>query len=547
MKKLSAFLFLISTTIFPAMAQPPLTEEPYSYTHQNVSYLTDKVELSALDIKALETEDALNVDKSVPYRVGVVRHVSYTLDNSGRMDILPDGSKLWRLTIRSPKAIMLSVFFSSFHIPKEAALHVYSGDRSQLTGPYTNEDVQENGVLPSDDIYGDEVTIEYYEPVNASFHGTFELDRISHVYRDFLHTGKNAEGYWGDAEGDCHYNVACPEGNDWKPQIRSVVCLKITGNTGTYFCSGAMINNVRMDKTPYVLTANHCLDGAASTFKFYFNYQTNTCDGTSGYFNRMAKDGVVRARADLNTSSDFMLLEITGELKPTFRDSIFFAGWDASGSASTGAAIHHPGGDYKKISLPKSVNSYGGQSNHYWSVSWFTNPNKGCTEQGSSGSPLFNKKGLIIGDLSNGNSSCDYPQGIDNYGKFSYSWTNNNNSSNSKKLKPWLDPDNTGILTLPGMNYDGTIVTNTRDNVEIARTFNLLPNPSDGQVTIEGNFNAQGGICHVYNTLGILVATRNLSLTPNSSMNFGNLSNGIYFVEIISGNHVYKSKMVIAK
>ena len=65
------------------------------------------------------------------------------------------------------------------------------------------------------------------------------------------------------------------------------------------------------------------------------------------------------------------------ELMSLYRDSIFFAGWDRTGAASVGAGIHHPGGDWKKISLPQSVTTVtnGTMANKFFSVAWRTNPN----------------------------------------------------------------------------------------------------------------------------------------------------------------------------
>ena len=513
----------------------------------------DKIDLPAVDADKLMAEDAWAV-KGTPMRVGVVHNVNYTFHNCGRTDILPDGSLLWRLSLKSPGALMMSAIFSHFNIPEGASFHIYNGDGSQLTGEYTNADYEvTDGLMASEDILGDEMVLEYHEPANALYHGEITIVRISHIYKDFLHLTDGVKGHWGDAEGDCHYNVACPEGDGWRDQINSVMCISITDNSGSYLCSGTMINNVRRDKTPYVLTANHCFTGTQGTFKFYFEYQTLTCDGTNGYFNRSASGATVVANAganasgsNLSSSSDFLLLKITGTLNALFRDNIVFAGWDATGTSSVGVAIHHPGGDFKKISLPRQITSPGGTYNKYWTVYWYTNPNKGCTEQGSSGSPIFNANGLIIGDLSTGSSACDYPQGTDNYGKFSYSWTNNNNTNNARKLKPWLDPDNTGVLTLQGMHYDGT-PAGIVDHSETVSNFIISPNPSFGNITVKGDFENGDAVCNVYDAMGALVSTRSINLEPTMNMSFSDLSNGIYFMEIVGKNRTYKSKLIIVK
>ncbi len=551
MKKSILLIALVIVSITMGFAQKQVVGKPYSFTHNNVSLDIDRIELPALDLKALQDEDAINhVKNGTPMRIGVSNFVKLNTKNSGRTDILPNGDKLWRATVKSPGALMLCAYISNFNIPEGASFYIYSGDRQQLTGKYTQEDIQQhNGWLVSEDIFGDEITFEYYEPADVLYHGSFEIDHISQIYRDIAATRDNdAKGNLGDADGDCHINVVCAEADPWRDQVNSVVCIGIHSPAagGDFLCSGAMINNVRRDKTPYVLSANHCLNGDNDcTFKFYFNYQSDDCTNEPSYVTLYRSNGgVVRATAGLNTSSDFLLLEITGNISIAYSDDIVFAGWDATGTSSVGAAIHHPGGDYKKISFPRQISAY---NTKYWKTYWYTGTNnKGCTEQGSSGSPLFNSNGHIIGDLSNGSSACDYTSGTDNYGKFSHSWTNNNNSNNAKKLQPWLDPDNTGTLVLDGMRYDGTpagIVERTAPTMNL----NIAPNPSNGMVTINGTFDSESGVCNVYNIMGMLVSSSNVTLSPSMTMNFSDLTNGAYFIEIISDNQIYKSKMIIAK
>ena len=539
MKKALFFLMVLSLA-WMANAQDDVNNLPYSYTHKDVSYSIDEITMPEVNREALLAEDAQNVKNGTPFRIGINHPVGFTFENCGRTDILPNGAKLWRLGIKSEGAVSMAVFFSHFNIPEGATLHIYNRDRTQLTGTYTNADIQANGILVSDDIDDDEIVLEYYEPADVLFHGSIYIDRINHHYRDIRKIPMTNDEK--SISGGCHFNSSCPEGNGWRDQINSVVRIEIDG---AYLCSGAMINNTRYDKTLYVLSANHCMNTMNSTFKFFFKYETTACDVDDyGFANQKVNGGVIVATGDRYNSSDFLLLKITGSMNRVNLDSIFFAGWDVSGASSVGMAIHHPAGDYKKLSIPKAVNS--GYYNKYWTTSWYTYPVKGCTEPGSSGSPLFNANKLIIGDLSNGSSSCDTLWGIDNYGKISYSWTNNNNSNNARKLKPWLDPDNTGVTWMPGMRYDGTIVGVEHYGSNI-RTFSILPNPSTGQVTIQGDFDDEQGICNVYNMMGAKVGSYNVNLEPSFSMNFNSLPNGIYMVELLGREHTYKTKMVITR
>jgi len=547
-------IFVVFTSML--FAQTETGELPYSFGKKGISQSIDVQASPKTDVAKLIHEDELIQEKSHPLRMGVGYNMDKTFVNSGRKDVMEDGGTLWRTRFVTEGAVMTYLVIDKFNIPAEGRFFVYSPDQKQVFGPYTNADVQEVGKLVTDDIIGDEMIVEYYEPANASFKGEVNIAAIMHVYRDFLHVKDDPKGPIGEAEGNCHIDVACPEARPWRYPINSVVCIGITATVnGQYLgflCSGAMINNVRMDKTPYVLSADHCVENDAQTHKFYFNYQLNECNGTTGSY-KVSNGGNIMARSNTtNTTagSDFLLLKITGNLSPTFRDSIYFAGWDRSGAASVGAGIHHPGGDWKKISFPKSISvaTNGVYANKYFVVRWQTNPNKGVTEQGSSGSPLFNNKSLIIGTLTSGSSYCDYTQGTDNYGRMSYHWTNNNNSNNARKLQPWLDPDNTGTTILSGMRYDGTVITGIEEHASAISTFEIYPNPTqDGNITIQGEFFPEMAVCNIYNAMGQLVMTRNVETDATFTMNVNGLNNGIYFIELIGSERNYKSKLIISK
>ncbi len=96
----------------------------------------------------------------------------------------------------------------------------------------------------------------------------------------------------------------------------------------------------------------------------------------------------------------------------------------------------------------------------YWSA---TANGWGVTEGGSSGSPLFDNNGRIIGSLTGGMAACEPggngsgtgPDQPDYYGKFAYSW-DQNGAESAQQLKYWLDPINSGVTYLGGINSNLT-------------------------------------------------------------------------------------------
>lgn len=128
------------------------------------------------------------------------------------------------------------------------------------------------------------------------------------------------------------------------------------------------------------------------------------------------------------------------------------AGWDVSGkSPSNVFCIHHPSGDAKKISIyngtcrPTSWLEYPKQ--YHWEVPQWTH---GVTEPGSSGAALFDSKGLVVGHLHGGQSSCPRPLEYDKFGALHIDW--NTAPSVLEQLKSYLNPDGLKITSIQG-NY----------------------------------------------------------------------------------------------
>ncbi|MDD2636704.1 MAG: T9SS type A sorting domain-containing protein [Bacteroidales bacterium] len=99
---------------------------------------------------------------------------------------------------------------------------------------------------------------------------------------------------------------------------------------------------------------------------------------------------------------------------------------------------------------------------------WNLNINSGGIESGSSGSPLINNDHRVIGQAHGQHPSWDNcAPTYALYGKFSWSWSGNGNNANTKNLQPWLDPNNTNVQTLDGLDYCN-IVTNYHSNCQIS-------------------------------------------------------------------------------
>ncbi len=446
-------LIVLLAVIQPVQAQISREGTPPSFSNSTKSSISTVV-TADVDATALLAEDELETGKDVPLRFGFPFDVRYDLENSGQWEELANGDRIWRLRIESPGAYSINLIYAAFWLPEGAKLFVYNEDHSHVIGAFTSDNNKDHGQFSTQPVKGEVSILEYYEPAEVAGRGVIDIERIVHAYRNMFSwdTFKGEKGF--GSSGSCNNNVRCPEGDPWDNQIRSVAMVILSG--GSRWCSGAMINNVRQDLTPYFLTANHCL-GSSNTWLFMFNYESPSCSNIDGPTWMTISGSSLKAS---NSFSDVGLVELSSQPPETF--NVYYSGWSAINTAADSCiAIHHPAGDIKKISFDyNSVTSTSYLStstgdNSHWRVGQWED---GTTEGGSSGSPLLNRDGQIVGQLHGGYASCASIT-ADWYGKFSESW--DHGSSASSRLKDWLDPDNTGATELNGKDAARTSITHT--------------------------------------------------------------------------------------
>lgn len=432
----------------------------------------DDYSIVTLQIPSPETDQLLKEDEEagrwgVAERVGVLLPVRIGLSDHGSWNWLNDGSLQWRLRIGSENAKHIALYFENFYLPRGCELFIYNDLRSDLIGAFTYSNNHESGLFATEMISGESLIIELIVLPQAKEQARFTITDLLYAYRN---EGGDLKQFGNS--GDCNVNVNCSEGFNWQDEKRAVVKIYSRVGQSVFRCSGSLINNTRHDYLPYVLTADHCARtgstyASADDFKqwlFYFNYEAEGCPNPEIEPSSVSLTGAtLKANVgggNANMGSDFCLLLLNDEIPPSVMP--FYNGWSRIDvSSPTGVGIHHPSGDIKKISTyttPLISTSWDNNTpNMYWKVRWSETQNgHGVTEGGSSGSPLFNDKGLIVGQLTGGQASCNNLTAPDYYGKFSVSWESIGESPN-RQLKHWLDPDNTGVEELKG-SYDVTQV-----------------------------------------------------------------------------------------
>ena len=292
---------------------------------------------------------------------------------------------------------------------------------------------------------------------------------------------------------DPHLDVACyPEWSNSAAGVAQILIETSEGETST--CSGTLLNNSQEDRTPYFLTAAHCVDSEAEaearSVTAFWNYQTQMCNGDLPTLQSLEQ---TRGASLLSTSGgglglmdgtghpdgDMTLLRLEGDLP----DHVVFQGWDAdpqpAGTQVTG--IHHPGnddwGEFKRISFGQITadTNFGVSTDTYAIVSW--HPGQGYTEPGSSGSALFSSPGTVVGALSFGDLAEEIADGPirDAYTHFSVFYPH---------ILQFVDPPQAQSFSIP--NLGGWSTTSSGTETATGSGY--------GRIGVDGGSNTPSGI-----------------------------------------------------
>ena len=462
--------------------------------------------------------------------------------NQARLTILKNGDRVYRLSIRSKNAEAINIYYDTFEIPLGAKFYVYSSDKSQVLGAYTSLNNSKKNLFTHDYIKDDEIIIEYNEP-NNSKSANINISQVGYFIRDLEKPLSSA---------DCEVNINCSEGANWQDEKKGVVRLLIKVDGKTFWCSGSLINNTDTDCTPYILSAEHCTNGSSKPDNdasiVYFNFESNSCIGsTADATSTMIGFDIIASGP--SSGSDFILIKLKNSIPESYNP--YYNGWKKDDAIfNSGVSIHHPSSDIKKVSTYTTTltteSISGGMNNAYWGVTWSSTINgHGITEGGSSGSPLFNENGLIVGTLTGGNSYCDTPSETDFYGKISAHWSLNGNDSN-QRLSDWLDPSGLGVTELKGTYKPCTNSTNELklDGVKV------WPSPAYSilNINIEHSTKIKPTIL-IHNLIGEVILKKDLQKNNQFSeiISINRLTPGNYILSIITATISHHQSIIIAR
>jgi len=429
--------------------------------------------------------------------IGELFNVSINMNKMGTWTEIDDGDSIWQLQINSIDGIYMMLIFDDFYLPKGSKLFVYSTDRSQILGAFTDDYNVSSSKFTTAPLKTNSIIIEYYKPYHVEEPAKLNINYVGLIV-DSLSNDLGTRGFGNS--GRCMVNVMCPEYDNWCNERRSVALIYriYTELEEIRTCTGSLITNERRDGKPFFLTAFHCIDydksgsisqsekDAISDWLFIFNYQSPDCSNPAsdpGFVFFIMGAEYLKG----HDKTDYALLQLDRKPRPNF--NAYYNGWsnDKDDMTSRGACIHHPTGDIKKISKWKKANTL---KVNFWKVKYTS----GSTESGSSGSALFNSSGYIVGQLNGGKADCGNNK-ADFFGCFHRSWHNfglsgklNPNGSHSGGYQYWISSMNGDETCRQNWIFNNCNDLHTSDNVSF-----LVPQ-TVGTRQYDGVYNAQNQI-----------------------------------------------------
>lgn len=371
-----------------------------------------------------------------PTRVGVVATaglpVSFgdatiapdaTAHDGGAIRATADGGFVYTLAVESPGATALRLHFEDFWLAKSAEMYLFS-ELGEVFGPYTFAGPQGDREFWSHTVMGERAIVQVRQtgPIAAADLADMSFDLTEVGYLD-----ERLVGVLDGTRAFCTYNAPCIQNNSCTSNNAvnaaedAIAHYQWIAGAFLYICTGGLIaDGDSGTQIPYFLTANHCVSRGkdAKNVETFFQYTascgtTNCPDIFDVRNNHPASLRTLGSQIRATGSTgDYTLLELD---EPAPAGSAFL-GWSTSPVAFSNGAnlyrISHPDGAPQAFSAHQ-VNTSAGQCQGIPRGAWiYSTDTVGATDGGSSGSPVVNSAGEIVGQLTgacgtNLNDVCD--------------------------------------------------------------------------------------------------------------------------------------------
>lgn len=333
------------------------------------------------------------------------------------------GQFVWSAPARSAGAVAMRIHFSNVDLADGAELFVHN-DLGQAFGPYTGMGSFGDGEFWTETLVGSEITIQLHGPSRAVELSSFSIESIAHIGPRFgLSAGLVPSEFLLNptqtcTQESCVIDGGCAGPSDWgfiDNARANVAYIEFVEGAYLYLCSGGLVADKDGDSNtqpPLFLTANHCIGRSktARTMEAFWNYRTATCGGCD--VEPTQSSGVGASILATAKSSDFTLMQLSNPPPATAYYATVSSSPIHNDSGAELYRISHPAGKPQAFSK-HFVDTDKGTCRSWPRGNWiYSTDEYGATEGGSSGSPVFDAAGNLVGQLSGGcgtnvNETCD--------------------------------------------------------------------------------------------------------------------------------------------
>lgn len=439
---------------------------------------------------------------------------SARLHANGILRTTADGGFVWSMGVTSEGATGLRIHLSNFNLPKKTELYIFTQE-GQAFGPYMSLGPNGNGDFWTHTVFSSIAFLQlrHYGPISRE-----DLQELRLTIQDVAHIGAKFQVPFFEGRKElhskaCSFNADCVEDGscfstgDWgaiNDARKGVAHILFAAQGGFFICSGGLLADTDSStQVPLFLTANHCISKAseASSMEGYWQFQTSSCNGTCITRNDVTLTTNGATILSTSSTSDYTLMQLSD---PAPAGSVFM-GWTNQAvafSANTDLyRLSHPKGAPQAFSQ-HSVDTQAGTCSIWPRGNWIYSEDViGATEGGSSGSPVCNAAGQVVGQLSgacgfNPSDPCDTAANSTVDGALAAYFSN---------VEQYLDPNTGGGFSLSATgfkvkgkhNIDLSWSGATGSNVDIYRDGSLLTTTAnDGSYT--DSTNNRGKRTYVY-------------------------------------------------
>jgi hypothetical protein len=316
-------------------------------------------------------------------------------------------------------------------------------------GPYGGRGPNGTGEFWTNSVAGEEIVLELH--ATAAGAPRFTISALGHMTDDFAVARNLAPHPEASSATPCTFNADCVvdaacttrDGSAVSVAKSAVAHILFASGGWMYICSGGLVADRDTSTTvPYFITANHCIsrDSEASSLETFFGYAASSCQacpdattvGTTG-------SSIVSTNS---RTSDYTLL-LLSQPAPGSAGFLGFNSDDITKTTKTLYRISHPQGAPQSYS-EQVVDPNAGMCRSWPRGKWiYSRDTFGATEGGSSGSPVVNDVGQLVGQLSgacgtNVNDVCDSVKNATVDGAFAAYYT---------LVKPFLEATGGGGCT----------------------------------------------------------------------------------------------------